>query len=313
MSPKSKTLTDAQIISALKTDHPEWAQWILDFPELKKTIIAWAKIPGGPTEEQINKAVFPTKIVQQYNQTQQRIARIKSLAPGEYKSELADVKTQIDAYIKQKGIIVDPASYEQAVKKIFEMGLDIQDPRVTPLLTAKYKYVAPDTDPNAVPVVTDVSRSLSSFAQTAAKYGIPVPTDPAKMSEFVKNAIGPDGTIESFTEYAKNQAKLMYSFMSSAIDSGATVTGYLQPWATQIANTLDILPSSINWQDSKWQSLIAKPDPSKPGMTNPQTMNDVMTTIKTDPQYGYDNTTTAKNDAYGLAARFKSTFGKGNG
>ena len=46
---KVSAKADAAILLSLKVDHPQWAQWIIDNPELKKIVLEWAKIPGGPT------------------------------------------------------------------------------------------------------------------------------------------------------------------------------------------------------------------------------------------------------------------------
>jgi len=144
-----------------------------------------------------------------------------------------------------------------------------------------------------------------------------MPNNLNQLNSFVKQAIGPNGSEQAFTDWAKASAKMLYPFMSASIDAGATVKGWLQPIATNIANVLDISASSIDWSQPKWSSLIAKPVAQKGengGFTyTPQSINDMLTTVKTDPQYGYDKTMTAKNSAYGLAANIKAAFGRGVG
>ena len=126
------------------------------------------------------------------------------------------------------------------------------------------------------------------------------------MENFIKGAIGPNGTEQAFKDWAKQQAIHAYPFLADAITNGSTVKGYLGNYATNIANTLDIAPDSINWSDPKWQSLV-----NPVGATKLPNLNDILTTVKTDPKYGYDQTVTAKNDAYDMAAKIKSTFGFG--
>ena len=49
------------------------------------------------------------------------------------------------------------------------------------------------------------------------------------------------------------------------------------------------------------------------GATEAPNLNDVLYKVKTDPQYGYDKSPTAINDAYDLAAKIKGIFGQGSG
>lgn len=238
--------------------------------------------------------------------------------PGTYNANVATIlNDQIIPLDKQLGTALDQNSLQTIAESAYTNGWGGSSNLITQaLLAQKQKNTTPLTppDPNAVPAGGQIGETLNgtgpkSFAVIAANYGIPVPKDPAQMQDFVNSAVGPGGSTEAFTEYAKNQAKIMYPFMSAALDAGATVKGYFAPYTTQIANTLDLSPDQINWQDPKWQSLIAKPDPAKPGLTQPQTMSDIMRQIKTDPQYGYDNTQAGIADANNFGENLKSMFG----
>lgn len=229
---------------------------------------------------------------------------------GTYNQSIQDTLDKIVTPLAQQmGLSLDPASLRKVAENAFVNGWTNSTDQMKSALLGQYHYATPTSDANAVPAGGTIGEAQSKFATIAADYGIPVPADPAKMTDFVKAAVGPQGTTESFTEYAKNQAKILYPFMSAALDAGATVKGYFAPYTTQIANTLDLSPDQINWQDPKWQSLIAKPDPAKPGMTVPQSMSDIMRTIKTNPQYGYDNTQAGIADANNFGENLKSMFG----
>ena len=317
MATKAKVLvTEKDILADMAVTAPWLYKQYLDprtTDAQRKTFLKWGKeaAAGTPaTPQEIAADTYSWDTTQTWTANQVAQYQKSFTNPGQFQAEMDAKKTELDSLIQQKGLKIDSATYDKALNETFMMGYQISDPRVVSLLTNTYHYDATATDPNAVPVVNQATKSLSSFAQIAAAYGIPMPKDATKIDAFVQAAIGPNGTTENFLEYAKAQAKILYPFMGSAIDAGATVKGYLQPYATQIENTLDLLPGSINWQDSKWQSLVAKPDPAKPGLSTPQNMNEILTTIKTDPQYGYDKTMTAKNSAYDLAANIKQHFGK---
>ena len=173
------------------------------------------------------------------------------------------------------------------------------------------KPVIPGANTSTDTTSTDsgaIGKAKTDFATIAADYGIPLPNDPAQMQKFVDGAIGPGGSEDAFTQYAKAQAQLQFPWMATAIQNGATVKGYLQPYTTQIANTLGISEDAINWTDPKWQSVVAKKAPD--GTTVPQTADQALQTIKTDPRFGYNQTTQAKNDAYDAVQAIGQMFGK---
>lgn len=306
---------DASILASLKTEHPQWAQFVLDNPELKATILKWAKLEGGPTQEMIDAAIYPTKLVQEYNANQQRLDRLKALSPGEYKYEVDNAGKFVDEEIAKQGFAVSPENRQKIIEAALINNWGEGNINIGKAVSAYFDYskqtlgadvgaanVAPATSGTA-------SNELDKFAQIASDYGIPLPKDPTQLSTFVKQAIG-TGSEQAFTDWAKASAISLYPWMKANLEAGGTVKGSLQPIATQIGNVLDITSDQINWQDPKWSGLIAKFDP-KTGLSTQQNINDILTRVKTDPQYGYDNTMTAKNSAYDLAASIKSTFGFG--
>ena len=318
---KVSAKADAAILLSLKVDHPQWAQWIIDNPELKKIVLEWAKIPGGPTPEMIDKAIYPTKLVQEYNTFQQRLSSLKALSPGEYNYEVSSAGKWVDEEIAKQGFFVSPENRQKIIDATLLNNWGQGNSNIKSTV-ASYFDISKQTlgsDVSAVQIYPvssgTASTELSKFAGIAADYGIPMPNNLNQLNSFVKQAIGPNGSEQAFTDWAKASAKMLYPFMSASIDAGATVKGWLQPIATNIANVLDISASSIDWSQPKWSSLIAKPVAQKGengGFTyTPQSINDMLTTVKTDPQYGYDKTMTAKNSAYDLAAKIKSTFGFG--
>lgn len=146
-------------------------------------------------------------------------------------------------------------------------------------------------------------------------YGIPVPQDPAQFADFIKNAVGPGGDLSKITEYAKAQALVLYPWMKGFLtgadgttsDAG-TVAGYLQPFTNNIASTLGIQPSQIDWTDPKWQGVVAAKDP-KTGISVPQNLDQAIQTVKTDPRFGYDTSVNGINDAAAKVNSIKSMMG----
>ena len=307
---------DAAILKDLATNHPQWSQWITSHPELKNTIIAWAKIPGGPTQEQIDAAIYPTDIVQQYNAIQQNLDRLKALSPGEYKQRVIDATNVVDNEIAKEGITISADNHQKLVDAALNNAWSNGSTELTKAVSAyidlsTQKYGS-QVGPNNISAKTSgtIAANLDTFATIAANYGIPVPTNPTQLNDFIKQAIGPNGSTQAFTDYAKAQATQLYPWMKGSLDAGGTVKGYLNPLGTQIANTLGINAADINWQDPKWSGLVTSYDPATKTSV-PKSINDILTTVKTDPKYGYDKSMPAINQAYDLASTIKATFGFG--
>jgi hypothetical protein len=309
---------DEAILTSLKINHPQWAQWIISNPELKATVLKWAKLPGGPTQEMIDAATYPTKLVQEYNNFQQRLDKLQALAPGQYKYEVGKANEWADAEIARQGFQVSSENHQKIVDAILTNGWGQGNQNIATTVASYFdigtRRLGTELAPNEVSAKTSgtVSAALADFSKIASDYAIPVPTDPNQLNDFVKQAIGPNGSEQAFTDYAKTQAIQLYPWMKGSIEAGGTVKGYFAPVGTQIANTLGINPADINWQDPKWSGLVTSYDPVSK-ITAPRNINDILATVKTDPKYGYDTSLPAINNAYDLAASIKGIFGQGSG
>ena len=305
---KPLPLSDAAILAKMKIDAP-WLYATYTNPVFtaaqKEVFMGWARAAasGNPvTAQQMAAQTYDWPQTQLWNANQQKMFQESFNNPGQYKSDLADAQTGVDQIIKTKGLNVDSDTRDKAVNQVLLQGMKFDDPRVLQLLTNTYKYNT-DTAPTG-----EVAKTTNDFLAIANEYGVTLPSDPAKMTDFVKGAIGPNGTEEAFTAYAKQQAQLNFPWMTQAIQNGATVKGYLSQYTGNIASTLGISPESINWSDPKWKAVVAKVGPD--GVAVPQTLDQALTTVKTDPYFGYDKTPTAKNDAYDTLNGIGQMFGK---
>jgi len=233
--------------------------------------------------------------------------------PATYNAGVNGVLTSsVNPVATELGIQLSPDALNSVAEQAYINGWTSTD-QIKAALVSQYHY-------NPLATATQggtLGKTIADLSAIASNYGIPLPKDPMQIESFIKQIVAPGNqnpalggnAEEIFTEYAKNQAKALYPWMSSAIDNGISVKSYLTPYQTQIANTLDISPDSINWQDPKWQGLINIPDPTKPGQTTQANMTQVMKTIKTDPQYGWNYTNAAKTQASDFASQLKTMFG----
>lgn len=225
-----------------------------------------------------------------------------------YKQGVADTLASVQSYARSQGLTLDPTTEQALAEQLYQTG-----EKSTSVIQSKINALAP-YDANAK--TGSLAQEQSKFTQTMADYGIPVPKDPTELKAFqdnmkqmVQGSLAPGATDDAFTTYAKDTAKGLYPWMSGAIDAGITPKQYLSPYITTIANTLNVSPASINIQDPKWASLFTKPDPSKPGVSQAANFNDIMKTVKNDPQYRYDYTSEGRTQAADFAAQLKQQFG----
>jgi len=233
--------------------------------------------------------------------------------PATYKAGVNGVLTSsVNPVATELGIQLSPDALNSVAEQAYINGWTSTD-QIKSALVSQYHYNPLATADQG----GTLGKTIADLSAIASNYGIPLPKDPTKIESFIKQIVAPGNqnpalggnAEEIFTEYAKNQATALYPWMSSAIANGISVKSYLTPYQTQIANTLDISPDSINWQDPKWQGLINIPDPTKSGQTIQANMNQVMKTIKTDPQYGWNYTNAAKTQASDFASQLKTMFG----
>lgn len=297
---KSTGLTDDQILTALKTNHPQWAQWIIQNPELKKVIIAWAKIPGGPTQEQIDAAVYPTKLVQEYNANQQNLDKLKALSPGEYASQQAQAQADVNDFLTKSGITADAATKTAIFNQHFYQGLALTDPRITQELGSQYKATS----------TTGTSATLTSdLTNLSNQYMIPI--DSNTLQTWGTKIASGQATTQDFENTLKTQASGLYPFMAGSINA-IKPDQYFSPLKSMIQQNLEVDPASVNFNDpsGKWMNLATVKDP-KTGENVARTLTSSIQEMRTNPIYGYDNTQGAKDAAFNLGSQIRSMMGYG--
>lgn len=237
----------------------------------------------------------------------------RSADPATYQRGVDAKLAEVQQYAREQGLNLDPASAQVLAEQLYQTNQPVNTALTEQRINALAPYTANATQGRA-------AAEQSKFNQIMAEYGIPVPKDPTALAAYQQNmrnlvqqSLEPGGNAhggdEAFLSYAKQQAKAMYPWMAGAIDAGVTPRQYLQPYITTIANTLDLPEQAINIQDPKWMSLFTINDPAHPGLKVAANYNDVMKTIKNDPQYGYDYTTEGRKQAADFAVQLKQGFG----
>lgn len=114
-------------------------------------------------------------------------------------------------------------------------------------------------------------------------------------------------TIEDIRREAMVQAKHFYPGLADLIDQGVSVKTVADQYASFAGDILEMPSSSINMMDPKFRVAFDARDPK-----NPRTMSigEWQTLLKTDPNYGWQYTKTANQQALDIGTTIARAFGK---
>jgi len=115
-------------------------------------------------------------------------------------------------------------------------------------------------------------------------------------------------TVEQLRVYAATQAEAMFPTISDAIRRGQSVRSYVDPYLQIAADTLETDVNQIDLSDRKWLAAL---DVTEPGGTRrAMTFNEWAERLRSDEQYGYDQTRQAQDKAWQTGYQIARLFGK---
>lgn len=146
---------------------------------------------------------------------------------------------------------------------------------------------------------------ISKYTKLSADYGLPITFEAAarQVDRVVRGEVGPD----ALEQEMRNQAKALYPQLAQQIDAGSTVADVYAPYKQMAASLLGINPDTIDLSDPKWQTPLQLPD--KQGNRRLATTDEWQRTLRTDARFGYDQTSTGRQEASQFATQLGQTFG----
>lgn len=300
-------LSDDEIINDLKINHPQWAAWVLSHPELKSTIIKWAKTPSGPTQEQIDAAVYPTPIVQEYNSIQQNLDKLKALSPGEYKAKVDIATNIVDTEINKQGLTktISAENRQKLIDAALNNAWSSADQRLIQAVGAYFNVGAT----KGLTSGTAAADVISQLKGLAADYMIPISDQ--TLDEMGKSISQGYTTLATQESWFKQQAASLYPFMAGTIDS-TKPSVWFGPLKQLIVQNLDVPIGSIDFNDpsGKWMNLATVKDPAT-GANIARSNADAVKEMRTNPIYGYDKTPGGIQAGFAIGTKLRSLMGFG--
>lgn len=232
------------------------------------------------------------------SQTAMQLDYLRRTQPATYKETFNTKHTQVADLATSMGIPINPARLSQLTTTALYSNWS--DQQLKDAIAAEFHY-----NPKGA-LTGSAGAAINKFKQAAANYLVPV--DDRTLQTWAQNTLAGKTSADDFTAYVAQQAKTLYPWMSHAIDAGIDPNTYLNPYRSAIAQTLELDPNSIDFMAPKYMRLVQTIDP-KTGQRTENGLANALTTLRTDPQYGYGRTQQAIQQAAGFAQNLLHQFG----
>jgi hypothetical protein len=271
--------------------------YLLQQPELLPILVTAGLLNWGQSE--FDGAVSQTQWYQTTSQAQRNFQEIQATDPGEAAQQISQMQDTILGEAQSLGITV-PADQ---LKKMAQMAVTFN--WSSDVIQQTLRAGAGGTQSSVSTSFGATATFADQAQQLAGEFSITL--SPAQLQKYVtQNAQGTltaDGLQEQFAQ----QAEQMYPWMSASIQQGVTPSQYLSSYASAAASTLGIDPSDVNWADPKWNAALLQ---TVNGQQQPVSVGVFQQNLMKNPQYGYEYTQGARDQAYGTAQTILQTFGK---
>jgi hypothetical protein len=163
------------------------------------------------------------------------------------------------------------------------------------------------TPGNSNKIAGEVGATMAKVASRAEAFGISLSNQ--SLFNHARNILQGDETEGAMDQYLRNQALSKYQAkdVQRALKDGMTIKDYMDPYLQVAAQTLELNPAALNLGDAKWMRAIDTV--AQDGTRQVLSLADWQRTIKTDADYGYDQTNGAISEAAKLTTQLAQTFG----
>jgi hypothetical protein len=152
----------------------------------------------------------------------------------------------------------------------------------------------------------ELGQKAADVRRMANDYGLPMSDE--KVMAYGRGMLQGAFTPETLQGDLILQAKSLYPTIAGQLDKGMTVRQFADPYLQLAQRELGIDPNSVDLTDSKWIKMLNQQDP-KTGDRTPMTVDTWLSTIRSDPTYGYAHTSQGKQSASTLAAQLGQKMG----
>lgn len=294
MGPDATTL-DPQVLAQ---DFGYAAAFYNSDPSLKALIDRAVSEHWDPQGNRFAAELMGTDWYKKHDAAQRKWIQLTTSDPAEAERQQQQMLHDIGTQARQMGVPLGTGRATQIAQSALKFGWSSAE--VQQAISAEYRY-----KPNQTPMGSAGS-VIDTMNQLSAAYVVPI-SDQAKQ-DWTKKVLSGEATADQYAEVMKRYAKSMFPELSPQIDAGMTVSQYLDPYKQVAAQMLEINPSEVNWLDPKWSQAVFQVDP-KTGQRGAMSLAQWQNTLRTDPKYGFDQTTQARTDAADLSSKIQQLMG----
>jgi hypothetical protein len=289
-----KNASDAQVEQYLRQNYGS-DTWVLQVPEIRKIVFDNLKNPSGVTQGIITSAIQATPWWQQNGQHVADFLQHSANDPIGTKARIATRQGKIESVAATYGLSLTPDRALALATDSEKWQWD--DTAVNAALSGEFHYQT-----NQHTVFTD---KLNGYAKD---YVVPVSDN--TIQQWGQKIIANPAEEGNYREFLKEQAKGMFPGMAARLDNNETVKDIAKPFAATAAQYLEMDENDVlnNLSDPKWMTALDQVDP-KTGVHSTMPPADWVRKIKDDPQYRFDYTEQAKQNAAGMATTLLKNFG----
>lgn len=275
-------------------DHYGYMGALLDIPDIHNILYGIAR--GEIAPDEFDHKLLATDWSKTRNDATQAWEILKSTKPAEADAKLLQSTEEVKSFAVGLGFTLDESTAKEIATSALSMGWDPSQTRKA--VAGQYRYTT------GTSAVSGVAKRLKG---TAADYLVPLGDE--ALTQWGQQLISGTATLDDFTAYARTQAKAQYPGLGAWLDADPTRTmkQFVEPYAQQAGQILEIGADSIDFTSPKYNALFGKLDP-KTGERSVMTGPEWSAYLKQQPEWQY--TRNANETVSNLTATLAKTFGQ---
>lgn len=283
------------IIEQIKQDYPAFVP-LMGIPDIA-TLILKASAPGAQwTPQKLQAEIQGTDWWKNTSQPARNWQVLQLTQPGEASRQSAQMAVQVHQLAATEGVVLTPQ----------DLGELVQSAQSNQWNAAQIQQAVAGHATLKQDKAGTIEQTTMGLQSTASQYGIPV--SPHTAFQWAQKIAAGTATADSFTAYAKDQAKALYPTLAQHLDQGMTVRQLADPYLQIAGQVLGVDPNSLELSSQKWSAALQGKGPDGK-IVGPMSQDAWTQKLMSDPQYGYDHTENARAAATNIVQQLGTAFG----
>ena len=213
--------------------------------------------------------------------------------PGEANLRISDNRRTAQQLGMLMGVQLSDSQLDALARKAAENGWSEDDFRLA--IAAEFKPTS------GTEYSGDAQNTMAQLRAMAEQYLVR-PSDKL-INEWTVQVLRGDRAVEDFRTYFMDRAASMYKGVADDIRAGATTREILDPYLADAYEELGVTEANVNLFDAKWTAALTGEN------GEPLSREQWIAKIRSDKQYGWDQTWKARNAAAEMGRELQTLFG----